>query len=146
MKISQFIALKFIPIVLASVTIYSSSSSAQSQTNLPTRTLPSKEGNFILLPDWQRISFNQMPAIQNGGSMKVNGLSRAWNAGDTPDKYLTLGDIDEALKPQFFSIRNITNENNLKNFSLESFPLLGEQTVQNLVELIPNLGQTNAAK
>ncbi|NJM23412.1 MAG: hypothetical protein HC836_43520 [Richelia sp. RM2_1_2] len=146
MKISQFIILKLIPIILASIAIYSSSSSAQSQTNLPTRTLPSEEGNFILLPDWQRISFNQMPAIQNGGSIKVNGFSRAWNAGDTPDKYLTLGDIDEALKPQLFSIRNITNEKNLKNFSLESFLLLGEQTVENLVEVIPNLGQTNAAK
>ena len=146
MKIAQFITLKVLPILLASISIYSNPSSAQSQTNLPTRTLPSEEGNLTLLPDWQRITFNQMPAIQNGGSIKINGLSRAWNAGDTPDKYLTLGDIDEALKPQLFSIRNITNEKNLKNFSLESFPLLGEQTVQNLVEVIPNLGQTNAAK
>ena len=146
MKIAQFITLKVLPILLASISIYSNPSSAQSQTNLPTRTLPSEEGNFILLPDWQRITFNEMPAIQNGGSIKVNGLSRAWNAGDTPDQYLTLGDIDQALKPQLFSIRNITNEKNLKNFSLESFLLLGEQTVENLVEVIPNLGQTNAAK
>ncbi len=146
MKIAQFITLKILPILLASISIYSNPSSAQSQTNLPTRTLPSEEGNLVLLPDWERISFKQMPAIQNSGSIKVNGLSRAWNAGDTPDKYLTLGDIDEALKPQLFTLANIINDDEFKSFSLKNFPLLGEQTVQNLADVVPNLGQTNAAK
>ena len=145
MKISQFITLKVLPILLASISIYSNPSSAQSQTNLPTRTLP-LEGNIVLLPDWQRISFKQMPAIQNGGSIKVNGLARKWNAGDTPDEYLILGDIEEALKPQLLRLSNITDNNNLDTLTLDKFPLLGEQTVQNLVEVIPNLGQTNAAK
>ena len=145
MKISQFITLKVLPILLASISIYSNPSSAQSQTNLPTRTLP-LEGNIVLLPDWQRISFKQMPAIQNGGSIKVNGLARKWNAGDTPDEYLILGDIEEALKPQLLRLSNITDNNNLDTLTLDKFPLLGEQTVQNLVEVIPNLGQTNTAK
>ena len=145
MKIAQFITLKVFPILLASVTIYSRSK-AQSQTNLPTRTLPSEEENIVLLPDWERISFNQMPAIQNSSSIKVSGLSRKWNIGDTPDRYLTLGDIDEALKPQLFTLANIINDDDLKSFSLKNFPLLGEQTIQNLVEVIPNLEETNAAK
>ncbi|NJM21336.1 MAG: hypothetical protein HC907_22820 [Richelia sp. SM1_7_0] len=146
MKIAQIITLKILPILLASISIYSNPSSAQSQTNLPTRTLPSEEGSLILLPEWERISFNQMPAIQNGGSIKVNGLAREWNAGDTPDKYLTLGDIDEALKPQLFSLANITNNNDANTFTLETFPLLGEQFIQHLADIIPNLGQTKISE
>ncbi|PAX47332.1 peptidase M23, partial [Brunnivagina elsteri CCALA 953] len=66
-----------------------------------------------------------MPPIQKNGSIKINGFSRQWNAGDTPDKYLTLGDIDEALKPQLFSLSNITNIINIPNTStLDKFPLL----------------------
>ena len=149
MNIGKFIILKFVPIVLASVTIYVSPSSAQSQTNLPTRTLPSGEGNLVLLPDWERISFNQMPPIQNSGSTKANGFYRKWNVGDTPDRYLTLGDIDGALKPQLFilsNINNITGKNEIDILTLEQFPLLGEQTLQNLANIIPNLGQTNIAE
>ena len=103
----------------------------------------------VLLPDWQRISFNNMPPIQESGSIKANGLSREWNAGDTPDRYLTLGDIDETLKPQLFSLSNITsvsNDSNLNTSNLEDFPLLGEQTIENLAEVVPNLGQTNRSR
>ena len=146
MKIGQFIALKVFPILLTSLTICVSSSLAENQTNLPTRIIASEEGNLVSLPDWQRISFNQMPVIQKSGSITVNRLAREWNTGDTPDKYLTLGDIDEALKPQLLSIGNINDNNKLNTLTLKEFPLLGEQTVENLVEVIPNLGQTNAAK
>lgn len=146
MKIGQFITLKAIPLLTASISIYSSSTFAQSQTNLPTRMIYSEEGKQVLIPDWQRISFNNMPPIQESGSIKANGLSREWNAGDTPDRYLTLGDIDESLKPQLFSLSNITsvsNDSNLNTSNLEDFPLLGEQTIQHLAEVVPNLGQTN---
>ncbi|NJN12853.1 MAG: hypothetical protein HC836_41935 [Richelia sp. RM2_1_2] len=145
MKISQFITLKLFPILLASLTIYVSSSLAQSQTNLPTRIVTSEKGEQVLLPDWQRISFNQMPVIQKSGSIKVNGLAREWNAGDTPDKYLILGDIDEALKPQLLSLGNI-NYNDLNAFTLKEFPLLGEQTLQHLVDIIPNLAQNKISE
>ena len=144
MKIAKFITLKLCPILLASLTIYISSSLAQSQTNLPTRMIYYEVGKQLLLPDWQRISFNNMPPIQESGSIKVNGLARKWNAGDTPDRYLTLGDIDEALKPQLFSLSNIasvSNYSDLNTSTLKYFPLLGEQTIQHLVEVVPNLGQ-----
>ena len=146
MKIGQFITIKVFPILAASISIYSSSTFAQSQTNLPTRMISSEGDKQVLLPDWQRISFNNMPPIQENGSIKANGLSREWNAEDTPDRYLTLGDIDEALKPQLFSLNNITsvsNDSHLNTYNLEDFPLLGEQTIQHLVEVVPNLGQTN---
>jgi hypothetical protein len=105
MKITRFIALNCFSLFFTITSIYSPSL-AQSQTNLPTRLISNDMGRQILLPDWQRISFSQMPPIQKSGSIKINGFSRQWKAGDTPDKYLTLGDIDEALKPQLFSLSN----------------------------------------
>ncbi|NJN12996.1 MAG: hypothetical protein HC815_35730 [Richelia sp. RM1_1_1] len=64
MKIGQFITLKAIPVLAASISIYSSSTFAQSQTNLPTRMISSEGDKQVLIPDWQRISFNNMPPIQ----------------------------------------------------------------------------------
>jgi hypothetical protein len=58
-----------------------------------------------------------------------------------------LGDIDEALKPQLFSLSNIANTINKPNTStLDKFPLLGKQTVQDLAEIVPNLGDTTTDK
>jgi hypothetical protein len=144
MKIGRLIFSLF----FTTATIYATSpSTAQTQPNLPTRLMPLTTGKKILLPDWQRISFTQMPTIQKSGSIKINEFSRQWKAGDTPDKYLTLGDIDEALKPQLFSLSNIANTINSPNTStLDKFPLLGKQTVQDLAEIVPNLGETTIAK
>jgi hypothetical protein len=124
-------------------------STAQTQSNLPTRLSSNTAGQQILLPDWQRISFSQMPPIPKSCSIKINGFSRQWNTGDTPDKYLTLGDIDEALKPQLFSLNNIantTNNHQIGAYTLSSFPLLGKQSIQYLTKIVPNLGETSTVK
>ena len=146
MKVGQLIFSLF----FATASIYATSpSSAQTQINLPTRFTSDTTGQPILLPDWQRISFSQMPPIQKSGSIKINGLSRQWNAGDTPDKYLTLGDIDEALKPQLFSLANIastSNSSDVNAYTLNKFPLLGNQTLQHLVEIVPNLREANTTQ
>ncbi len=144
MKIGRLIFSLF----LTTATIYvTSPSTAQTQPNLPNRLMPLTTGKQILLPDWQRISLSQMPTIQKSGSIKINGFSRQWNAGDTPDKYLTLGDIDEALKSQLFSLSNIANTINSPNTStLDKFPLLGKQTIQDLAEIVPKLGETTTDK
>jgi hypothetical protein len=142
MEPSRFI----FPLFFTITSIYSPSP-AQSQTNLPTRLMPLTTGKQILLPDWQRISFSQMPPIQKSGSIETNGFYRQWKAGYTPDKYLTLGDIDEALKPQLFSLSNIANMiNSPNNSTLDKFPLLGKQNLQHLVEVVPSLGETTTAK
>jgi hypothetical protein len=128
--------------LFATASIYSAFPSiAQTQSNLPTRLSSNAAGQQILLPDWQKISFNQMPPIQKSGSINANGLSRQWNAGDTPDKYLTLGDIDEALKPQLFSLSNLNS-----NANLTKFPLFGKQSLQHLVKIVPNLGEANTTQ
>ena len=59
MEIGQFITLKIFSVLLASISIYSSSTFARSQTNLPTRMISSEGGKQVLIPDWNRISFNK---------------------------------------------------------------------------------------
>jgi hypothetical protein len=153
MKIIRFTTLIFLSTCLVILSYFTNLFSlpykAQSQINLPTRIITNGTNTQVLLPDWQRIPFNQMPSIQKSGSIKIDGFSRQWNIGDTPDKYLTLGDIEPALKPQLFSpshIAQIINNPEFNTFSLDSFPLLGKQTLEHLVEIVPNLGETNTAK
>lgn len=114
--------------------------------NLPTRFLPSSNGKEpqILLPDWQRISFGSLPAIQQNGSAKIESKTRTWQAGQTSDKYLRLGDITEALRPDLLSLTAINNDNNFQKISLNSFPLLTQQPLKQLLAVVPSLGQFSA--
>ncbi len=153
MKIIRFTTLIFLStclVILSDFTnLFSLPSPAQNQINLPTRIITNGTNTQVLVPDWQKIPFSKMPSIQKSGSIKINGFSRQWNADDTPDKYLTLGDIELALKPQLFSPRNITQIINNPEFNtgtLDSFPLLGKQTLEHLAKIVPNLGETNTAK
>ncbi|TWH43541.1 hypothetical protein CAL7102_07274 [Dulcicalothrix desertica PCC 7102] len=117
--------------------------------DLPTRTLTTSGNTNVLLPDWSQISFSRMPAITESGSINVNGIDRKWRQGDTPDKYLTLGDIDEALRPDLLSLNTIAqtlNYPDLDTFSLDSFPKTGQQTLQELVDAVPSLESKSAAQ
>ena len=113
------------------------------ESNLPTRVVPSDSTNNsqVLLPDWQRISFGSMPPIQQSGSFTFEGKTRTWIAGQTPDKYLKLADIQEALRPDLLSLDNIVKNLDIKTIPIASFPLLGQQTLKQLVDIVPALGQ-----
>jgi hypothetical protein len=122
---------------------------SKQKRDLPTRTLTASGNTNVLLPDWSQISFSRMPAITESGSVNVNGIDRKWRQGDTPDKYLTLGDIDEALRPDLLSLNTIAqtlNYPDLDTFSLDSFPLLGQQTLQELVDAVPDFESKSAAQ
>ncbi|QIR37268.1 hypothetical protein HCG51_11455 [Tolypothrix sp. PCC 7910] len=145
MKIFRFLSLLLLTILTS---IFSPLTSAQHQPNLPARAISISTGKQILIPDWQRISFTKMPPIQESGLIKIDGFYRKWNAGDTPDKYLTLGDIETVLKPQLFSLSNIANIINYPDentVTFDSFPLVGQQTLQHLAQIVPNLSATNTA-
>jgi hypothetical protein len=115
--------------------------------NLPTRLMSAVTDSQFLLPDWQRISFGMMPPIQESGAINTGEFSRQWKAGQTPDRYLTLDDIESALRPDLLSLSAITktvSNLDLKTVALDSFPLVGEQTLQHLTDVVPNLGQISA--
>ncbi|BAZ11393.1 hypothetical protein NIES4071_32190 [Calothrix sp. NIES-4071] len=121
----------------------------QPKNDLPTRLLATSTATNALLPDWSRISFSTMPPISESGSIKVDGIERKWRQGDTPDKYLTLGDVDEALQPDLLSLNAIAqtlNYPDLDTFTVDSFPLLGQQTLEELVNIVPTLEQVSPAQ
>ncbi|MBR8834447.1 MAG: M23 family metallopeptidase [Stigonema ocellatum SAG 48.90 = DSM 106950] len=132
-----------------------------SDGNLPTRIWSvrsaDKQRNStttnVLLPDWKQITFSQMPPISKSGSINASqytqavgyDLSRSWQAGQTPDQYLKLGDVSQALQPELLSVGAIaqTANLNLNQVALSNFTLVGEQTLDQLVKAVPLLGQFN---
>ncbi len=151
MKIGRFLVITCLSLFLVIFSWFSlyltSPSVAQNQPSLPTRLTNGATSTQLSLPDWQRIFFATMPPIQKGGSINIDNKERKWKVGDTPDKYLSLGDIEDALQPSLLSLNSITktvSNLDLKTVPLNNFPLLGQQTLQNLADVVPNLGQANA--
>lgn len=161
-------------LVVITCIIYSIAAQATINTfgdgNLPTRIvevanpqsrLPTTK---VLLPDWSRISLAQLPGISQSGAIDGTpysqtlgyDLSRTWNVGMTPDQYLKLGDISEALQAEEFSLQAIQaialrtvpeantdiNSIDLNKIALSEFPLIGEQTLSHLAEVVPELAKT----
>lgn len=106
--------------------------------------------NPVLLPDWSGVSFGSLPPIESSGSFDGTpyisqtgyDLSRSWSAGDPPDKYLKLADVANALMPQLFSLSAIAAVTNLdlSQTSIDSFVIVKEQTLTQLVAAVPGLG------
>ena len=161
-------------LVVITCIIYSIAAQATINTigdgNLPTRIvevanpqsrLPATK---VLLPDWSRISLGQLPGISQSGAIDGSpysqtlgyDLSRTWNVGMTPDQYLKLGDISEALQAEEFSLQaiqaialgtvpeanTVINSIDLNKIALSEFPLIGEQTLSHLAQIVPELAKT----
>jgi hypothetical protein len=90
------------------------------------------------MPNWMNISLENMSGAQEAGNLG----NRSWNVGDTPAKILTLGDLDDSLMPQKFQVGQILNitKGRSSNISLNSFPIVGKQTLKELVDAVPSLG------
>ncbi len=104
----------------------------------------------VRLPDWERIALEDFPAVNRGGSISSEfntyvgyDLSREWLAGDSLVDILKLGDVEEAFAVQNFSIREIAELTGLEtnSIALSSFELVKGQSLEELVESIPGLGQ-----
>jgi hypothetical protein len=104
----------------------------------------------VKLPDWRQVALSNLPGILEDGSFNDNrwnqragyDLTRTWSAGDTPDRFLKLGDLSEALQPEALALSQIAQitKADLTKVSLASFKLAGEQTLEQLVKIVPNLG------
>ena len=110
----------------------------------------------VLLPDWSQISLGSFPAIGSNGSIDGKSyisqlgydISRSWTSGMTPDQYLKLGDLSEALHPEDFSVDAIGSliGIDLDDVALSAFELVGKQTIQHLVEIVPGLGELSVSE
>ncbi|MEO0704155.1 MAG: M23 family metallopeptidase [Cyanobacteria bacterium J06649_5] len=103
---------------------------------------PANASQSGVLPDWTQASFSSLGATDSDAEISYGSFYRAWNAGDTVSDVLTLEDIS----PQFASeqltlgdINTATGQDWLQQ-SVGSFDLLAQQRVDELVDVVPNLG------
>ncbi len=108
------------------------------QITIPTKILENRE-NQILIPAWEQIGLADLPPIQSSGS----DFGRTWRKGQTPDNFLSLGDLANALEPQVLSMESIGSSlpepMDLSEVGLASFPLAGRQTLAWLADIVPGM-------
>ncbi len=147
------------PIIIAAVFTTKQITSAQP---------PPSDTDVKLFPDWSDFTFSDFEPIAEGGEVspgadEVAGwsVSRTWQAGDSIGNVLKLGDLEESLSPQLFSLQDI-NQRTLStattgtedlssdtpiaiNATLGEFGIVQNQTLETLVEAVPDLGLESAA-
>lgn len=136
-----------LPFTIDGYTDLKAVASTQSPSPIPTTTWQNTP-----LPDWNQITFSNLPAIAESGSLTVpndvvNQLgydpSRNWSAGQKPADFLMLGDFQDGFKLQDFSLSTINQASptglNLKGTSLQEFGVMAYQTLGSLVKAIPTL-------
>jgi hypothetical protein len=108
------------------------------------------EQQYARIPDWSQISFRTLPPVSSDGEFSAPpeaseaigyDLSRKWQAGQTTDTYLKLGDFQASLYPQIFNLHTIAglNDLDLQQVSLNSFEMANWQTVDDLITAVPGL-------
>ena len=125
--------------------------SSETTTQAPLESpIPTITWQNTQMPDWNQITFSNLPGIQQSGSFEappevVSQLkynpSRVWMAGQTPKQYTKLGDFQDAFKLQNFNLQSIASKVgfDLAKINLQQFGVMNLQTLGSLVEAIPTL-------
>ncbi len=112
-----------------------------------TDTIPTKLLNNAPVPDWENINFKSF-VFSSDGSIelpiaKIPGYNseRVWKAGQSLDQVMELGDFEEVLGLENFSLKDIEKLSgiSLQNTNLSDFSIAKWQTVPELVKAIPTL-------
>lgn len=101
-------------------------------------------------PNWAEITLRSLPEILASGSFEAPAdlirelgydPSRLWQAGQTADEYLLLGDFQDSFQLQRFSLADIATLVGLdwEVLRLADLALVGWQTIADLVQAIPDL-------
>ena len=101
-------------------------------------------------PDWVQITLRSLPAVLESGSFEAPAdlirllgydPSRVWQAGQTADQYMQLGDFQESFQLQQFSLYEIAALVGLDwpALRLADFALVAWQTLEDLVQAVPDL-------
>ena len=108
-----------------------------------------------LLPNFNEISFDDFDTFSEDGAIGTEfnelvgrDISREFQAGDNVENVLQLGDLEASLAPQEFTLNDINDRleepNDFSILPLSEFSLIKGQTLENLVEAVPELGQEQA--
>lgn len=141
MKLKQYLltAISLIPFILP----------APSKAQTPTTTY--SQGQYVVqAPDWSRITWDNLPPVQQPGYISIPqnlislfgyDPSRSWSAGQKVDSVVMLGDADDAFKMSSLSLKSISSIAPSNNkLTLKDFGLIQWQTPASLVKSIPSLG------
>ena len=116
--------------------------------------VPTKYVNGIPTPDWTNVTFKDMkfgeagsvqfPNIKNPGMKET----RSWEAGQSLAEVMELGDFEATeFKIEELSVKDIAKitDINFKELKLDSLELTNWQTIADLTDSIPNLGDMLAS-
>ncbi|MGP1385727.1 MAG: M23 family metallopeptidase [Thainema sp.] len=136
-----------------------------SWNSLPARSSPQpdlpipviQDEDVGLRPDWTQITLRSLPAIATSGSFDaptdlIHQLgydpSRRWQAGQTADQYLRLGDFQDSFQLQQLTLSDIAALVGLdeQTLRLADLALLRWQTLSDLVQAIPTLADWPVAQ
>ena len=139
-------------LILCFVVIFTKPVYPQSSQEIPTITW-----NDTKIPSWSEITFASLPPITQSGSLTVSDdviaqlgydPSRSWSAGQTADQYMMLGDFQDSLQIQNFTLSQISQISglDLAQISLDSFKLIKFQTLGSLIKAIPEIKELSIAQ
>ena len=127
-------------------------SQQKSMSNPPSAQaeIPTINWQNTRLPDWNQITFSQMPAIAESGSFQAPDVvtsklgydpNRSWDAGQKPSAFTMVGDFQDSFKLQEFSLLDISQitDSDIQEIDLDSFGVIKFQTIESLVKAIPDL-------
>ena len=117
---------------------------------IPTTAMTWDE-QYVRLPDWSQLTFGNLPPLMSDGSFTAPediiqslgyDLSRQWTAGQSVETVLKLGDFQTSLYLQVFNLESIAEltQLDLDQIALGALDLAGWQTIEDLVDAIPTLG------
>ena len=110
-------------------------------------TIPSKYINNAPVPDWQSITFKSF-VFSSPGSIELPNVEfpgyksiRNWQAGQSLDEVMELGDFENVFNLENFSLQTIGQLSgiSLANTKLSDFQTIKWQTVPELTKAIPSL-------
>lgn len=166
MKLRRCLALLAIALLIALGLIrpgFTQLAPSQNSSPLPTVSFE-YGGKQTAVPDWERITFANLPLSEEAQTQtvdfsqfvasedgKVPTLDQIWVPGMRLDEFLKLEDIEELFEDANapLNLGNLTleaiagltlSEINLQDLKLSHLPLLGQMTLEEIVEAVPYLG------
>jgi hypothetical protein len=116
-----------------------------------TASIPVVNVQGAKVPDWQKITFENLPGINTNGGFQANAAivqqlgydpSRQWSQGQKPSSFVALGDFQNSFDLQNFDLSQIGQASQSDNQSagLEKFGVMPFQDLRSLVKAVSGLG------
>jgi hypothetical protein len=149
----------FLSLTLAIVSPHFQEGSARAvdSDSVPTLVYTNPEGQQVVAPDFNNLSFGNLPPIEESGWIQIPrefvaqlgyDPSRVWEKFTPIADVVKLGDIEDALGVGNFSLQAISDITHLdtKRIKLSALEIAQQQTIGDLVKAIPGLGKLNVSQ